>query len=101
MLTGDIVVNAVDDAGDAVAGGGGGGALVDVNRVVAAVVDVVPAEFDCWLSQGRHAKATRPIDKMIVAKLPRTQARRDPMGGDLAGDLAADVGADLRDCGAA
>jgi hypothetical protein len=36
---------------------------VKVNRVV----DVVPAELDCWLSEGRHAKATTPINRMIAA----------------------------------
>jgi hypothetical protein len=98
MLTGDIVVGAV---GDAAAGGGGRGAFVEVNRVMAAMVDVVPAELDCWMSQGRHTKATAPIKRMVAAMPPTTtQVRRDPVA-DLADGLAADVGADLRGRGPA
>ena len=45
--------------------------------LVVAVVDVVSAELDCWLSQGRHAKVTTPINRTIAATPPRTtQARQ-------------------------
>jgi hypothetical protein len=68
---------------------------------VKGVVDDIPAELDCWMSQGRHAKATAPIKTMVVATPPTTtQVRRDPVA-DLADGLGADVKADSRGRGAA
>ena len=98
--------------GENVGGGGGaGGTLLgawgeglDVADEVGPGVGVVGVleELDRRGSQGRHAKATAPINRMIAATLPRTtQACRDPVGGGLAGGLAADVLADLGGCGAA
>jgi hypothetical protein len=82
---------------DAAAGGAGGGAFVDVN----AVVDAIPAEFDCWMSQGRRTKATVPIKRMVAAMPPTiTQVRRVTVV-DLADGLAVDLGADSRGRGAA
>ena len=74
------VVVGASSVDDAAAGGAGGGAFVDVN----VVVDVIAAELDCWMSQGRHTKAIAPIKRMVAAVPPTTtQVRRDPVA-DLA-----------------
>ena len=92
-----VVVGSTVGADAVAADGGGEGAFVDVERVV----DVAPAELDRWLSQGRHAKAITPSNRMIAATPPRTtRALRDPVAGS-AGDLSVEAGADLRGFGAA
>jgi|SRR6186997_535790 len=96
-----------DGGGSGLLGAGGNG--LDVIGSVG--IDVGSAEvfgeFDRCVAQGRHVRATTPINRMVAAALASaTKVRRDPAAPDLSGSCsAAGAGAapseDLRGCGAA